>query len=183
MTALVYVPLPKCPEPPLALIFLPAVQEELAGSAWELGVPPVVPPQAHYSRPQDAPAHPTVFAGREFRWGSASASALCVCACCCNHLPCLLCPYPVVLPSCGDTLIEHMLCALLLQGTHVCCGSPSWLCCWRCPASPPEPGSPAAAVGHCGWPLCRIPAAAPAAEPPTAASLCASQAPAHPGSN
>jgi hypothetical protein len=50
--------------PPAAV---PAVQDELAASGWGLGVPPVVAPQAHYSRPQDAPAHPTVFAGREFR--------------------------------------------------------------------------------------------------------------------
>ena len=50
--------------PPAAV---PAVQDELAASGWGLGVPPVVAPQAHYSCPQDAPAHPTVFAGREFR--------------------------------------------------------------------------------------------------------------------
>lgn len=46
-----------------------ALQEELAASGWDLGVPPVVAPRAHYGRPQDAPAQPTVFAGQEFRWG------------------------------------------------------------------------------------------------------------------
>lgn len=49
------------------MLLLSALQEELAASAWSLGVPPVVAPKAHYSRPQDAPAQPTVFAGQEYR--------------------------------------------------------------------------------------------------------------------
>lgn len=42
-------------------------QEELAASMWQHGLQPVVAPVAHYGRPQDAPAQPTVFAGQEFR--------------------------------------------------------------------------------------------------------------------
>lgn len=45
------------------------VQEELAASMWQHGLQPVVAQVAHYGRPQDAPAQPTVFAGQEFRWG------------------------------------------------------------------------------------------------------------------
>ena len=45
----------------------PPTSEELAATCWARGVPPVVAPQAHYSRPQDAPAQATVFAGLAFR--------------------------------------------------------------------------------------------------------------------
>lgn len=65
-------PLPPWPAP---------MQEELNASCWELGVPPVVAPQAHYGRPQDAPAHPVIFAGLDFRrergwWKAGGHSAL-----------------------------------------------------------------------------------------------------------
>ncbi len=63
--------LPQQSHPTLLLChnMIDLMQAELDASGWELGVPPVVAPQAHYGRPQDAPAQPTVFAGREFRWG------------------------------------------------------------------------------------------------------------------
>lgn len=42
-------------------------QAELEASCWDVGVPPVVAPRAHYGQPRHAPTHMTVFAGREFR--------------------------------------------------------------------------------------------------------------------
>ena len=56
-------------------------QDELVASGWQLGVPPVVASRAHYGRPQDAPANPTVFAGQEFRWVAARGRAACLPAC------------------------------------------------------------------------------------------------------
>lgn len=57
-----------CLHPPnIPLLSASCAQEELAASMWQHGLQPVVAPVAHYGRPQDAPAQPTVFAGQEFR--------------------------------------------------------------------------------------------------------------------